>query len=276
MHGDPTTEPRAPADGTGGKSPQVPALHEVLLRLRDVLTAATYPLLLPSADEARRTRAALVAQLDDHLLPRLARLDAPLLAVVGGSTGAGKSTLVNSLVRTRVSASGVLRPTTRAPVLVCHPRDTVWFRRDDLLPGLIRTSRPSTDPHTLQLVSAPALAPGLALLDAPDIDSVVEANHALATQLFAAADLWLFVTTATRYADAAAWGLLRTARLRGTVIALVLNRVPDAARDEGRGGRPPVGTAGRARPGRRATVRGAGNQGRRAGIAARVGHRTPA
>jgi hypothetical protein len=90
----------------------------------------------------------------------------------------------------------------------------------------MRTTASSTDPGTLQLVSAPALIPGLALLDAPDIDSVVEANRALANQLLAAADLWLFVTTAARYADAVPWGLLQTARSRGTAIALVLDRVP--------------------------------------------------
>ncbi|HEX2774368.1 MAG TPA: GTPase domain-containing protein, partial [Micromonosporaceae bacterium] len=201
------------------------ALH----RLRAAITASAYPLVLPSAEEATRVGAALVAQLDDYLLPRLARLDAPLLVVVGGSTGAGKSTLVNSMVQARVSAPGVLRPTTRAPVLVCHPSDTAWFRQGDLLPGLTRRTEPTNDPHTLQLVAAPALAPGLAFLDAPDIDSVVDANRALAAQLLAAADLWLFVTTAARYADAVPWELLRTARLRGTVIALVLDRVPPEA-----------------------------------------------
>jgi hypothetical protein len=36
------------------------------------------------ADVARRSAVAIVAQLDDYLLPRLARLDAPLLVVVGG------------------------------------------------------------------------------------------------------------------------------------------------------------------------------------------------
>jgi hypothetical protein len=152
--------------------------------------------------------------------------------VVGGSTGAGKSTLVNSLVQARVSAPGVLRPTTRAPVLVCHPSDSPWFRQGDLLPGLTRRTAPTNDPGTLQLVAAPALPPGLAFLDAPDIDSVVDANRALAAQLLAAADLWLFVTTAARYADAVPWELLRTARLRGTVIALVLDRAPPEAADE--------------------------------------------
>ncbi|MEV4624364.1 ABC transporter [Asanoa sp. NPDC049573] len=204
-------------------------LPTALGRLRAAISAADYPLSLTSAAEARKVGAALIAQLDDYLLPRLGRLDAPLLVVVGGSTGAGKSTLVNSLVQARVSAPGVLRPTTRAPVLVCNPADSQWFRQGDLLPGLTRTSQPSDDPHTLQLVAAPALTPGLAFLDAPDIDSVVDQNRALAAQLLAAADLWLFVTTASRYADAVPWDLLRTAQLRGTVIALVLDRVPEEA-----------------------------------------------
>jgi hypothetical protein len=207
-------------------------LVEALDRLRAAIGGIAYPLVMPSADEARRVGTALVSQLDDYLLPRLARLDAPLLVVVGGSTGAGKSTLVNSLVRQPISAAGVLRPTTRSPVLVCHPSDTAWFRQGDLLPGLTRTTEPGTDPRTLQLVAVPALGPGLAFLDAPDIDSVVDANRALAAQLLAAADLWLFVTTAARYADAVPWDLLRTARFRGTVTALVLDRVPPEAAGE--------------------------------------------
>ena len=207
-------------------------LATALSRLRAAIGGAPYPLVMPSAEEARRVGAALVAQLDDYLLPRLARLDAPLLVVVGGSTGAGKSTLVNSLVRAPVSVAGVLRPTTRSPVLVSNPSDLPWFRQGQLLPGLVRTPESSADPRTLQIVSAPALGSGLAFLDAPDIDSVVEGNRKLAAQLLAAADLWLFVTTAARYADNVPWELLTTARLRGTVIALVLDRVPGEAAGE--------------------------------------------
>jgi hypothetical protein len=203
-----------------------------LRRLRTEIVSSTYPLVLPRAEEARRTSAAVVAQLDDYLLPRLARLDAPLLVVVGGSTGAGKSTLVNSLVRAAVSPAGVLRPTTRAPVLVSHPVDTAWFRQGRLLPGLTRTAKASDDPHTLRLVAATALTPGVALVDAPDIDSVVSTNRKLAAQLLSAADLWLFVTTAARYADAVPWDLLQTAAYRGTVVALVLDRVPPEAAAE--------------------------------------------
>ena len=71
---------------------------------------AALPLELPGVDEQRAARAEMVDQLEDYVIPRLMTLDAPLLAVVGGSTGAGKSTLVNSLVGRRVTEPGVLRP----------------------------------------------------------------------------------------------------------------------------------------------------------------------
>src|SRR5690606_22451851 len=141
-------------------------------------------------------------------------------------------TLVNSLVQAPVSAAGVLRPTTRAPVLVCHPADTPWFRSDRLLATLprARTGGPAGEQQPeLQLIDAPALSPGVALVDAPDIDSVVATNRALARRLFNAADLWLFVVSAARYAAAVPWRMLHAARARGTVIALVLSRVPPPA-----------------------------------------------
>ena len=49
-----------------------------------------------------------------------------------------------------------------------------------------------------------------------------------------AADLWIFLTTAARYADAVPWQLLHTARDRGTAIAIVLDRCPpEAVKDVG-------------------------------------------
>ncbi|HEV7755215.1 MAG TPA: ABC transporter [Mycobacteriales bacterium] len=200
--------------------------------LREVTAAIPYRLETPGAPDARRTRDALVAQLDDYVVPRLRRLDAPLLAVVGGSTGAGKSTLVNSLVGSVVTSAGVLRPTTRSPVLVCHPDDRAAFEDQRVLPGLSRTTGSGNDHGTLQIVASHRLEPGLALLDAPDLDSVVVQNRELANQLLAAADLWLFVTTASRYADAVPWEALRTAASRGTELAVVLDRVPAGAEEE--------------------------------------------
>jgi hypothetical protein len=204
-------------------------LAQALVALRESAGASAFALEIPGAEQARDARSELVHQLDDYVLPRLRRLDAPLLTVVGGSTGAGKSTVVNSLVRATVTPSGVLRPTTRSPVLVCHPDDLGWFSDTRVLPELTRSTGAGTDHETLQLVPSSSLEPGLAFLDAPDIDSVVAANRRLAGQLLAAADLWLFVTTAARYADAVPWDVLETAESRGTALAVLLDRVPPGA-----------------------------------------------
>ena len=200
--------------------------------LRDELAGVRLELDLAGAKQARHVRDELLGQVDDYLLPRLSRLDAPLLMVVGGSTGGGKSTLINSLVGSQVSPAGVLRPTTRAPVLVCNPEDRRWFEGDRVLPQLARTTGGPAGPGALELVATAALPSGLALLDSPDIDSVAAENRLLAGQLLAAADAWLFVTTAARYADAVPWELLHAARDRSTSLAVVLNRVPPEATTE--------------------------------------------
>ncbi|WP_406304965.1 dynamin family protein [Streptomyces sp. NBC_00885] len=218
-----------------------PQLIDALSALRDRVAAVRLPLPLPGAPRARQTRAELLAQLDDYLVPRLKEPEAPLLAVVGGSTGAGKSTLVNSLVGRRVSEAGVLRPTTRTPVLVCHPDDHHWFAGMRVLPHLTRVWLPQQDEtegeqdgareaadaqSSLRIETSAGLPRGLALLDAPDIDSLVVENRLLAAELICAADVWVMVTTASRYADAVPWHLLRTAKEYDATLVTVLDRVP--------------------------------------------------
>lgn len=204
-------------------------LELALLQLQAVVNRARLPLPLPEAAAQQAAAGQISFQLDDYVLPRLAAIDAPVLTVVGGSTGAGKSTLVNSLVRHRVSEPGVIRPTTRAPVLVHHPDDARWFADDRILPGLARSTGSGKRARDLQLVPLAAVPPGLAILDAPDVDSVVVENRQLAAQLLDAADLWLFVTSAARYADAVPWDYLAAAAERSAAVAVVLDRVPPRA-----------------------------------------------
>ncbi len=222
-----------PVPGRSSSEPSTATpLAAALVELRAAVAPLQIPLPLPGAAEQRHAVAEITAQLDDYVLPRLATIDAPLLAVVGGSTGAGKSTLVNSLVGRQVSAPGVIRPTTRSPVLVHHASDARWFTDDRILPGLARSTGASKDSRSLHLVVEDAMPPGLALLDAPDIDSVVAENRQLAAQLLAAADLWLFVTSAARYADAVPWDFLISAAERSAAVAVVLDRVPPRAMAE--------------------------------------------
>src|SRR4051812_5921007 len=219
------------------REPEPPDLLEAAELLRKEVANLQLSLEVDGVATAREQREALLTQLDDYLLPRLRRLDAPLLAVVGGSTRAGKSTLVNSIARREVTRSGVLRPTTRSPVLVHHPYDSGAFLSQRVLPGLTRVTSEAPEPAQPIDIDAPPVAAvrvvprggitaGLAILDAPDIDSVVEANRDLAVQLLGAADLWVFVTTATRYSDNVPWQMLRQAVERGVAVAVVLDRVP--------------------------------------------------
>ncbi|MGA8988483.1 ABC transporter [Aeromicrobium sp.] len=207
------------------------AMSKLLITVRDVQLR----LEVDDVDLARSVHAKVADQLSDYVLPRLVQLDAPLLTVVGGSTGAGKSTLVNSLVGELVTESGVLRPTTRSPVLVHHPDDAEWFRPDRILPDLPRTDVASNDTYALRLASSDKIPRGLAILDAPDVDSIDKGNRELAAQLLAAADLWLFVTSAARYADQVPWDYLRQASERSTSVAVVLDRTSAEAVVEVRG-----------------------------------------
>ncbi|MDE1654728.1 hypothetical protein QP315_03655 [Actinotignum timonense] len=231
-----------------------------LERVRQALEDLRFPLPTPGAADGRDARTDGLHQLDDYVLPRLRSLDAPLVAVVGGSTGSGKSALVNALVGAPVTPSSALRPTTRIPVLAHAPGEGAWFSGDRIFPGLARlngdgaalapersgkgaavvvsdgaaavgSARAAKASGDIRLVESPRIPRGLALVDSPDIDSVEGDNRRLAGQLLQAADLWVFVTTAARYSDAIPWALLDEAAERNIVIAVVLNRVPvgDAA-----------------------------------------------
>ena len=209
--------------------------EQMLLSLTDLrhdLRQAEFPLDLPEAITQAGLARRISNQLNDYVLPRLETVDAPLLAVVGGSTGAGKSTLVNSLVGRVVTRPGAIRPPTTSPVLLHHPDDAVWFDGDRVLPTLVRSRVASNDASSLQLVAEPGIPKGLAILDAPDIDSVVARNRDLAAQLLQAADLWVFVTSAARYADAVPWDFLNEAQERHASVAVVCDRVPPEAMRE--------------------------------------------
>ena len=143
---------------------------------------------------------------------------------------------MNSIVGAQVSATGVRRPTTNSPVLACHPDEIDWFAENNFLPTLPRVrqeglARPGRD-GLLVLAASEGMPRGIALLDTPDIDSVVQAHHEFALQFLDASDLWLFMTSASRYADGPVWEILQHARDRKASLGVVLSRIPQAYRTE--------------------------------------------
>jgi hypothetical protein len=217
----------------------VGATREAGAGRRDLVTLADHLDALPLAatpDPApHRRRASATAALLRSVVARAADPDAPLLVVVAGGTGAGKSTTVNTLAGQRVAAASVVRPTTRAPVLVAHPDDVDAVAGGRLLGHLPRVH--GTDDgagageRLIVRVSA-GLPPGLALIDTPDVDSVERANHEVAEDALGDADVWLWFATARTYADEAGAGYLRTARDRGISVGLVVTQLQARDRDE--------------------------------------------
>ncbi|TMC58158.1 MAG: ABC transporter, partial [Chloroflexi bacterium] len=176
----------------------------------------------PRAPSARERARRLRDHLEGFVLPRAADIDAPLLVVLIGSTGAGKSSLLNAIAGANVSRAGVLRPTTREAVVYASPDDVRSLRE-----GRLRR----VPAERLIVAAAAPTSAGVAIVDAPDIDSLERDNRALADTLLEACDLCVFVTTATRYADLVPWNVLERIRQRQVPLVVVLNRLPTDAAD---------------------------------------------
>lgn len=217
----------------GEDSARLARVAAALPGVRDAVDRSVLALAGPAILDAREGRDEVISRIEGHLLPRLADADAPLVVVVGGSTGSGKSTLVNSIAGLPITAVGAKRPTTTSPVIVCHPDDLAWFSERRILPGMARGARADGDaPASLSVAMSTALPPGLAVIDAPDIDSVAEANHALADELLRAADVWFWATTPTRYGDRRPLQYLERAGTYGRPVAVLVNKLEATVRNK--------------------------------------------
>lgn len=216
-------------------TPLVTALSD----LRQVIAACSFSLSAQQTGERRAERDHLRREIEG-LVARITALGSPLLVVVGGVTGSGKSTIVNTLVGRAVSRTGVIRPTTANPVLIVHPVDAHWFSDKRVLSDFVRVelegarTRLGADDDTtrLQLIRDEDIPLGLALVDSPDVDSLSARNREVADALLDAADVWLWCTSAAKYADEESMRYLARAAVRRTSMAVALTRVDPENVDE--------------------------------------------
>ncbi len=190
-------------------------LEDLAGLLRDLRTSSA----VDGHDELEAERGSIVGTIDDYLLPRMTTIDPSMVAVIAGPGGTGKSTLVNSLAQAPISETGVIRPTTTAAVL--------WSggeRTDAAWDALIGAMRERFGPEVDLVEREDPLTAYLTIVDTPPVDHGT--GHAVALDMLTLADICVFVTSPARYADAAGWDFVHTARLRGVPTLFVLNRLP--------------------------------------------------
>jgi energy-coupling factor transporter ATP-binding protein EcfA2 len=190
-----------------------------LKAVADALEAAAFRLPFDDRGDRDRARREMATGIRQYLLPRLSDPDAPVVGLLTGLTGTGKSTLLNSLAERRLSATSPVRPGTADPVVWAHRTHAGRYWQE-----FVAKVEEHAGPSAEVVVGDEPILEHLTLIDAPPLSA------ASGTELLALADLSLFVTSATRYADYETWELLEVVRGRGLPALFIINRVPrDAA-----------------------------------------------
>lgn len=179
---------------------------------------------------------------------RLRHGTAHTVVALAGSTGSGKSSLLNAITGAEIADTGLMRPTTTATQAVIYPgRDDTGAQgpargADGLLdwlgirhrhhlqtmPGLPVQPAAELPAHLGEDLSTPPSGPelrGLVLLDLPDFDSTDATHRAEVERLIALVDMMIWVTDPQKYADQALHdGFLTPLSAYAAVIEVVLNK----------------------------------------------------
>lgn len=158
-----------------------------------------------------------LATLRERIDARRTLAPGTLVVALAGTTGAGKSSLFNSLAGAEYSRVGVLRPTTSAPTAAI-------FGSPEAGVGGLLDRLEVTDRH-----AAPPIGGGderLVLIDLPDIDSITAANRDVAERLLEVVDVIVWVVDPEKYADSRVHDeFLRPFATLAPVMDVVINQI---------------------------------------------------
>lgn len=196
----------------------VPWRLDVIEDLTESLQSAYLCLPFAGFSEVERMRKAVLAQLKARALVE-ARGEKPVyLIVLGGPSGAGRSSVFGLLAGDDISPVGIIRPTTTSLIAAAHP-NTIPKIADHPLAEIWQIYPSNVVPEDVVLVDTPDLSIN-------EQSNGIKVEYEIAEIIIDVADLWVFVTTANRYGDLRSWQNVLHAYESGVSVAVVLNRIP--------------------------------------------------
>ncbi|MDY7034255.1 MAG: hypothetical protein SVY10_20410, partial [Thermodesulfobacteriota bacterium] len=164
----------------------------------------------------------------------------PLIMVIMGGTGTGKSTVFNGLIGHETSMTSVERPATGGGIFYCHKqhiqtlRDMInpFWKEIQVLEREHITDPLSGEADRITVVSHQDSKIGFIAIDSPDVDSLIQENEQAALDFYLLADLMVFISSMEKYADSRPVSLLKQAKLDEREVVFVLNKITPNAEPE--------------------------------------------
>ncbi len=159
-------------------------------------------------------------------------MERPANVLLAGGTGVGKSTIFNTLLGEDISKVSRKRATTFNPLIGYNTAKKSVFSSSNFLPHFshvhenVEQNKESTP--TMIHIQKESIDKNIALIDAPDFDSVFKENAYTAAALFDLADVVLFVFDINKYKDDILWerGIKKISQHNSNII-FVLNKLPN-------------------------------------------------
>lgn len=154
----------------------------------------------------------------------------PRMVAILGGTGTGKSTLLNRLIGSELSASSFMRTFTAGAVAVVQDEQTLpsnWLH----LPVEVLSALPARgELDKLIVIRHPSeLTSRISLIDTPDVDGDNAAHHQQADRVFRWCDAVIFLVTPEKYQMTELRSYYRLAQRYAIPAIFVMNKVDEPA-----------------------------------------------
>ncbi len=165
----------------------------------------------------------------------------PLIIVVCGGTNTGKSSIINWLAGTEVTAASALARGTKTPV-ICGNRSAVSQLENNWHAATFRVISPGHSSDSLEAHSGNVvfkrdditnIPQNCVLIDSPDFDSNHSGNRLWAERLLTLSDAVILIATPEKYNDAAVVDHIRKASEMKRTMGTIFNKIegPEAPAD---------------------------------------------